>query len=155
MWQTPRLGLLLFSHSIVSDSVTTWTTARQASLSFIISWRLHKLMSIELMMSSNHLILCHSLLFLPSIFPSFRVFSNESVIRIRWPMYCSFSFSINPSETIQDWFPLGWTGWVSAVQGILKSLLQHHSTKVSIISAQLYGPTLTSTRDYWTNDSFG
>ena len=90
--------------------VTPWTAEYQASLSFTISQSLLKLMSIESVMPSNHLVLCHPLL-LPSIFPSIRVFSKESVLCIRWPKYCSFSFSISPSN--EDWFPLGWTGWIS------------------------------------------
>ena len=111
--------------------VTSWTAARQASLSFI-SWSLLKLLSVELMMPSNHLILCHSLLLLPSIFPSIRIFSSESVLCIRWPKYWSFSFSISPCNEYSglisfriDWFDL------LAVQGTLKSLLQHHSSKAS------------------------
>ena len=87
---------LQFSHSVVSNSTTPWTAARQAPLSITNSQSLLKLMSIELVMPSNHLILCHPLL-LPSIFPSIRVFSNESVLHIRWPKYWSFSFSISPS----------------------------------------------------------
>ena len=87
-----------FSRSIVSDSVTPWTAARQASLSIANSWSLLKLMSIESVMPSNHLILCHPLILLPSIFPSIRVFSNESVLRIRCPKYWSFSFSISLSN---------------------------------------------------------
>ena len=105
------LLLLLFSCSVVSNSVTPWTAARQVSLSFIISWSLLKLMFIESMMPSNHLICCHPLLLLPSTFPSIRVFSNESVLCIRWPEYQNFSFSISPSnehsELISfkiDWF---------------------------------------------------
>ena len=90
--------MLLFSHSVVSDSVTPWTAARQASLSFTISWSLLKLMSIESMMPSNHLIFCPALLLLPSIFPSIRVFSSELALHIRWPKYWSFSFSISPSN---------------------------------------------------------
>ena len=110
-----------------------WTVARQASLSIINSWSLLKLMSIELVMPSNHLILCHPLLLPPSVFPSIRVFSNESVLRIRWPEYWSFSFSISPSNEC--------AGLISfrrdqldllAVQGTLKILLQHHSSKASI-----------------------
>ena len=89
--------LLLFSCSVMLDSVTPGTAARQASLSFTISWSLLKFISIEWVMPSNHLVLCHPLL-LPSIFPSIRVFSNESVLRIRWPKYWSFSFSISPSN---------------------------------------------------------
>ena len=110
------------------------TAARHASLSFTISWSLLKLMSIELVMPSNHLILCRPLLLPPSISPSSRVFSNESVLRIRWPKYWSFSFSISPSNEHSglisfkiDWFDL------LAVQGTLKSLLQHHSLKASIL----------------------
>ena len=102
--------------------VTPWTAACQASLSFTISRSLLKLMSMKLLMPSNHLILCHPLLFLPSIFPSIRVFSNESTLGIRWPKYWSFSFSISPSNEYSglisfrtDWFDL------LAVQGILKS----------------------------------
>ena len=107
---------------------TPWTAASQASLSFTISWSLFKLMSIELVMPSNHLVFCRPLLFLPSILPSIRVFSSESVLHIRWPKYWSFSFSISPSNEYSelisfriDWFDL-------TVQGTLKSLLQHHSS---------------------------
>ena len=92
---------------------TPWTAASQASLSFTISRSLLKLMSIESVKPSNHLILCHPLLLLTSIFPSIRVFSNESVLCIRWPKYWSFSFSTSPSINIQDWFLLQWTGWIS------------------------------------------
>ena len=112
--------------------MTLWTAARQAYLSFTISQSLLKLMSIESVMPSNHLILCHPLLLLPSIFPSIRAFSNESVLRIRWPKY--WSFSIRPSNEYSglisfriDWFDL------HAVQGTLKSLFQHHSSKASIL----------------------
>ena len=90
--------LLLLGHSVVSDSVTPWTAAHQAPLSFIISQSLLDLMYIELVMPSNHLILCHLLLLLPSIFPSIRVFSNESALCIRWIKYWSLSFSISPSN---------------------------------------------------------
>ena len=114
--------------------VTAWALARQASLSFTISRSLLKLMSIDLMMPSNHLILCCPLLLLPSIFPSISVFSNELALHIRWPRYWSFSFSISPSSEYFgltsfriDWFHL------LAVQGTLKSLLQHHSSKASIL----------------------
>ena len=89
-----------------------WTEAGQASLSFTISWSLLKLMSIESVMPPNHLILCH-LLLLPSIFPSIRVFSNESALHIRWPKDWTFSFNIVLPVNIQSWFPLGWTGWIS------------------------------------------
>ena len=101
------------SCSVVSDSIP-WTAAHQASLSITNSWSLLKLMSIESVMPSNHLILCCPLLLPPSIFPSIGFFSNESVLHVRWPKYWSFSFNISPSnEYSQDWFPLGWTGWIS------------------------------------------
>ena len=96
-------------------SVTPWTAAHQAPLFVTNSWSLLKLMSIELVMPSNHLILCHPLLLLPSIFPRIRVFSNESVLHIRWPKYWSFSFSISPSMNIQGQFPLGLTGLISSL----------------------------------------
>ena len=91
---------------------TPWTGARQASLSITNSWNPPKPMSTESIMPSSHLILCSPLLLLPSIFPSIRVFSNESALHIRWPKYWSFSFNILPMKT-QDWSPLGWTGWIS------------------------------------------
>ena len=116
-------------HSVMSDSATQWTAASQASLSFTFFWSLLKLMSIESVMPSNNLTLCHSLL-LPSIFPSIRVFSNESVLLIRWPKYQSFSLSIRPSNVCSGLisFRIDWFGLL-AVQGTLKSLLQHHSLK--------------------------
>ena len=106
----------------------------RASLSITSSWSLLKLMSIELVMPSNHLILCHHLLLLPSIFPSIRVFSNELVCWIRWPKYWSFSFSIHSSNEYSGliFFMIGWSDLL-AVQGTLKSLLQHHSSKASIL----------------------
>ena len=112
---------------------TPWTTARQASLSIANSQSVLKLMSIEAVMPSNHLILCHPLL-LPSIFPSIRVFSNESALRIRWPKYWSFSFNISPSSEHSGLvsFRMDWLDLL-AVQGTLKSLLQHHSSKASIL----------------------
>ena len=129
----------------------------QFSLSITNSWRLLKLMFIELVMPSNHLILCGPLLLLPSIFPSTRVFSNESALCIRWPKYWSFSFNISPTNEHpgpisfrMDWLDL------HAVQGTLKSLLQHHILKVSILqrSALCYGSALTSIHGYWKNHSF-
>ena len=113
--------------------VTPWTVAHQASLSITNSWSWLKLMSIELVMPSNHIILCRPL-FLPSIFHSIRVFSNESVLRIRWPKYWSFSFSISPSSEYSGLisFNIDWLDLL-AVQGTLKSLLQHHSSKASIL----------------------
>ena len=113
---------------------TPWTAARQVSLSITNSWSLFKLMSIESVMPSNHLILCHPLLLLPSIFPSIRVFSNESALCIRWPKYWSFSFNISPSNEYSGLisFSMDWLDLL-AVQGTLKSFLQHHSSKASII----------------------
>ena len=143
-----------FICSVVSDSFwPPWTAALQAFLSSTISQSLFKFMSIELVMLSNHLILCHPLLLLPSIFLSIKVFSNESAIRIRWPKYQSFSFSISPSNEYSglmsfrtDWFDL------LAVQGTLKSLLQHHSSKASILHRAAFF-TVQLSHDYWKNHS--
>ena len=129
-----NLSSVQYSRSVVSNFVTAWTAARQASLSITNSQSLLKLMSIASVMPSNHLILCHPLLLLPSIFPSIRVFSNEPILPIRWPKYWSFSFSISHSNEYSglisfrmDWFDL------LGVQGTVKSLLQHHSSKASIL----------------------
>ena len=118
--------------------MTPWTAAHQASLSFTISQSLLKLMSIESVIPSNHLILCHPLLLLPSIFPSIRVLSSELALCRRWPKYWSFSFRISPSNEYSgmisfriDWFDL-------AAQGTLKSLLQHHSSKASILRCSAF-----------------
>ena len=113
---------------------TPWNAARQASLSIINSQSLLKLLSIESVMPSIHLILCHPFLLLPSILPSIRVFSNESVLHIRWPKYWSFSFSISPSNEYSGLISLR-MDWLDllAVQGTLKSLLQHHSSKASLL----------------------
>ena len=118
---------------------TPWTAARQASLSITNSWSPPKPMSIESMMPSNNLILCRPLLLLPSIFPSIRVFSSESALRIRWPKYWSFNFNICPSNehsglisSRMDWLDL------LAIQGTLKSLLQHHSSKASILQRSAF-----------------
>ena len=113
---------------------TPWTAEHQASLSITNSRSLLKLMSIESVMPSNHFILCHPLLLLPSIFPSIRVFSNESVLHIRWPKFWSFSFSISPSNEYSGLisFRVDWL-YLLAVQGTLKSLLQHHSSKASVL----------------------
>ena len=146
--------LLLFSSSVVSDYATPWTAARQASLSLPTSQSLLKLMSIELVMPSNH-ILCRPLLLLPSIFPSSRVFSSESVLRIRWSKYWSFSFNISPSNEYSGLIPfrIDWLDLL-AVQETLKSLLQHHSSKASILQHSfLDSPNLTSLPDYWKNHS--
>ena len=128
-----------YSHSVQLSSVTQlcltvtpWTAACQASLFVTKCWGLLKLMSIESVMPPNHLILCHPLLLLPSIFPSIRVFSNESVLRIRSPKFWSFNFSISPSNEYSGLisFRIDWLDLL-AVQGTLKSLLQHHSSKAS------------------------
>ena len=134
-----------------------WTAARQASLSITNSWSLLKLMSIESGMPSNHLIFCCPLLLLPSIFPSIRVFSNESVLHIRWPKYWSSSFSISPSNEYSGLisFRMDWLDLL-AVQGTLRSLLQHHSSKASILQCsaffivQLSHPYI---HDHWKNHS--
>ena len=141
------------SFSNIRIFVTSRTAARQALLSFTISQRLLKLMCIESMLPSNHLILCLPLLLQPSIFPSIRVFSNESALRIRWPRYWSFCFSISPSNEYSglisfrmDLFDL------LAVQGNLKRLLHQTPQFKTIISSTinlLFGPTLISIHDYW------
>ena len=117
---------------------TPWTTARQASLSITNSRSLPKLMSIESVMPSSHLILCHPLLLLPPIPPSIRVFSSESALHMRWPKYWSFSFSISPSNEYSGLisFRMDWLDFL-AVYGTLKSLVQHHSSKASFFGAQL------------------
>ena len=133
----PQFPVLIVAVHLLSSAqlfVIPWTAAHQASLSYTISHGLLKLMSIELVVLSNHLNLCHPLLLLPSILPSIRVFSSELALHIRWPKYWSFSFSISPSNEYSgliffsiDWFDL------LVVQGTLKSLLQHHSSKASIL----------------------
>ena len=148
---TIRHFIVVQSFSHVSLFATPWTAACQVSLSFTISWSLLKFMSIELVMSPNHFILCHLLLFLPSIFPSIRVFSNEMALHIRWPKYWSFSFSISSSNDYSglisfriDWFDR------LPVWGTLKSLLQHNSSKASVLQrpplfmAQLLHPYMTT-----------
>ena len=118
---------------------TLWTAVCQASLSITNSWSLLKLMFIESVMPSNHLILCRPLLLLPSIFPSFRVFSNESALHIRWSKYWSFSFNVSPSNEHSGLisFRMDWLDLL-AVQGTLKSLLQHHSSKASILGPSAF-----------------
>ena len=149
-WALTFSSVQLLSHVLLFT--TPWTTARQVSLSITKSWSPPKPMSIESMMPSNHLILCRPLLLLPSIFTSIRVFSNESTLCYRWLKYWSFSFNISPSNEQprlislrMDWLDL------LAVQGTLKSLLQHHSLKASILrrSAFFMGPALTSVPDDW------
>ena len=128
----PFSSVQLLSH--VRFFATLWTAACQASLSITESWTLLRLMSFQSVMPSNHLILCHPLLLPPSIFPSIRVFSNESVIRIRWPKYWSFSFNISPCNEYSGLisFRMDWLDLL-AVQGTLKGLLQHHNSKSSIL----------------------
>ena len=127
------------SLSCVQLFVTAWTAAHQASLSITSSWSLLKLTSIESVIPSNHLILCHPHLFLPSIFPSIRVFSNESALLIRWPKYWNFSFNISPSNEYSGLisFRMDWLDLL-AVQGTLKSLLQHHSSKALILQCSAF-----------------
>ena len=158
-WSRPvvrRQGCSLqLSHSVVSDSL--WpprTAAHQAFLSFTNSQSPLKLMPIETVIPSNHLILCRPLLLPPSIFPSIRVFSNESVLRIRWPKYWSFSFNINPSNEYSGliFFRMDWLDLL-AIQGALESFLQHHSSKASILWHSAFFIVQLS-QDYWKNHSF-
>ena len=142
-------------NSCVRLVATTWT-ALQASLSITNSQSLLKHMSIESVMPSNHLIFCRPLLLPPSIFPSIRDFSNESVLRIRWIEYWSFGFSISPSNEYSGLisFRMDWLDLL-AVQGTLKSLLQHHSSKASVLRhPAFFIVQLTSIQDYWKNHSF-
>ena len=137
-------------------SATPWTAAHQASLSITNSWSLLKFMSIESVMPSNHLILCHPLLLLPSIFPRIRVLSNESALHIRWLKYWSFSVSISPSNEYSGLisFRIDWLDLLG-VQGILKSVLHTTVQKHQFFRAQLsLSATLTSVHDYWKNHSF-
>ena len=132
LWNTLCTVLLLFSHSVVSNSLRPHGLPHGQWDNVTISQSLFKLMSIESVMLSNHLILCHPLLLLPSIFPSIKIFPNVLALLIRWPKYWSFSFSISPS-TEYSGFPLGLTGLISLFPGTLKSLLQHHSWKASFL----------------------
>ena len=132
-------SLIQFSRSVMSNSLRPHGLQQSRLPCLSPTARLLKLMSIELVMPSNHLILCHPLLLLPSVFPSIRVFSSESALRIRWPKYCSFSFSISPLNEYSglisfriDWF------YLLAVQGTLKSLLQHQSSKASILQCSAF-----------------
>ena len=144
------------SSSVMSDSATSWTAAHQISLSITNSWSLFKFMSLELVMPSNYLIPCRPLLFMPSIFPSIRVFPNKSVLPIRWPKYWTFSFSISPSKEYSGLisFIIDWVDLL-AVQETLKSLLQHHSSKASIPQCSAFFIVqLSLIHDYWKNHSF-
>ena len=149
--------------SVQSLSCDPMNCSTQASLFITNSWSLPKLMSVESVMPSRHLMLCRPLLFLPSIFPSIRVFSNESALSIRWPEYCSFSFSISPSNEHPGLISFG-MDWLDllAVQGTLKSLLQHHSSKASILLCSAFLIVQLShivhlshrqVHDYWKNHS--
>ena len=145
-----------FSRSVVSDSAIPWTAAYQTSLSITNSQSLLKLMFIKLVMPSNCLILCHPLLLLPSIFPSIRVFSKESVLCIRWPKNWSFSFSISPSNEYSGliFFRIDWFDHL-AVQETLKRFLQHHSSKASILRCSTFFMVQLShpIHDHWKNHS--
>ena len=149
----PRI--VVQSLSCVQLFVTPWTATCQASLSFTISWSLPKLMFIELVMPSNHLILCCPLLLLSSIFPRIRVFSSELAVRIRWSKY--WSFSISPSNEYSGLIFFRIDGFdLLAVQGTLKSLLEHQELKIisSSVLSLFYFPALTSLHDYWKNHNF-
>ena len=138
MFQSAFVLVPVQSVSYVQLFVTPWTAAHQVCLSITNSRSLLKLMSIESVMPSNHLILCHPLLLPPSIFPSIRVFSNESVLPIRWPKYWSFSFSVSPSNGHPGLiFRMDWLDLL-AVQGTLKNLLQHHSSKASVLQCSAF-----------------
>ena len=145
--------IVVQSLSHVQLPASPQTAACQASLSFSISHSLLRLMYIESMMPSNHLVLYHPLLLLPSVFPSVRVFSNELVLCSRWPKY--WSFSISPSNEYSGLisFRMDWLDLL-AVQGTSKSLLQHHSSKASILQCSVFIVHLTSVHDYWKNHSF-
>ena len=157
VWWTENFYFIQFSSvAQLCPTLCEPMDCSQASLSVTNSWSSLKLMPIELMMPSSHLILCHPLLLQPSIFPSIRVFSNQSVLLIRWPKDWSFSFSISPSNEYSGLisFSMYWLDLL-ALQGTLKSLLQHHSSKASILrpSAFFTVPTLTSMRDHRKNHS--
>ena len=133
------MKILFSSVQSLNHFATPWTTAHHGSLSISDSWSLLNLMSVEVVMPFNHLILCRPLFLLPSIFPSIRVFSNESVLHIRWPKYWSFSFRISPSNEYSGLisFRMDWLDLL-AVQGTLKSLLQYHSSKASILRCSAF-----------------
>ena len=159
--QTPCSLIFLNCYIVHSLShvwlfATPWAAAHQASLSFTISLNLLKLMSIELVMPSNHLILCLPLILLFSVFPNIRILSNELALHIRWPKYWSFNFSISPSNKYSELisFRLNWFDLLP-VQGTLKSLYQHHNSKASVLqSSAFFMAQLTSIHDYWKNHSF-
>ena len=151
MWYVHTMECSVKWLSPVQLFVTTWTIACQASLSITNSQSLLKLMSIELVMPSNYLILCRPLLLLPSIFPSIRIFSNEPVLHIRWPKYWSFSFSISLSNEYSGLisFSIDWLDFLS-LQGTLKSPFQHHSSKASILWCSAFFIVQLSSLPYMT-----
>ena len=152
--QPDRNAIVAVCRSVVSLFATPWTAACQDSLPITISWSFLKLMSIELVMPTNHLILCHPLLPLPSIFPSIRVFSNELAVRIWWPK--DWNFSISPSSEYSGLisFSIYWFNPL-AIQGTVKSLLQCHNSNInSSVLSLLYGLTVISIHDYWKNHNF-
>ena len=145
----PGVAIHIQFSSVTQSCPTLATAACQASLSITNSWSLSKLMSIKWVMPSNHLILCCPFLLLPSIFPSIRVFSNESVLHIRWlNIGVSASASVLPINN-PDWFPLKWTGWISLLSSPTPQFKSINSTVLSF----LYSPTLKSIHDYWKNHS--
>ena len=157
LWFNLKFLTKQFNHSVVSNSLWPhWTAAHQASLFITKSWSLPKLLSIDSRLPSNHLILCRPLLLLPSIFPSIRVFSDESVLCIRWPKYWSFSFSISPSNGHSGLISLGWTGRISLQSKGLSKVFSTPQFKSinSLVLSFLYSPTLTSIPDHWKKHSF-
>ena len=161
-WQSHRTSegaivvAIVHSPSPVQLFKTPWTAACQASLSLTISQSLLKLMSIESMMPSNHVILCHPLLLLPSIFPSIRIISDESALCIRWPKYWSFSFSISPSNEYSELisFKFDWLDFLAVQETLKSSRAPQFKSISSLVLSLLYGPTLTSIHDYWKDCSF-
>ena len=153
---SPMHACMLSCFSCVRLFATPWAAARQASLSITSTHSLPKLVSIELVMPSNHLILCRPLLLLPSIFPSIRVFSNKSVLYIKWPEYLSFSFSISPSNEYSGLISLGLNGWILLQsKGLSRVFSSTTVQKHQIFGTQLFNsPTLTFLHDHWKNHSF-
>ena len=156
MRHSPSFVLCAVLHSLsrlTLCNLMDWSM--QSSLSFTLSQNLLQLMSIESVMPSNHLILCHPLLLLPPVPPSIRVFSKESVLHIKWPKYGASASASALPVNIQDWFPLGWTGWISLQSKGLSRVFynttvqEHQALALSL----LYGPTLTSIHDHWKNHS--
>ena len=154
---THSFSSVQFSCSVVANSATPWIATRQASLSFTNSRSLFKLMFIESVMPFNQLILCRTLLLLPSIFPSIRVFSNESILHIRWPKYWSFSFSISPSNEYSGFisFRIDWLDLLAVQRTLQESSPTPQFKSIhSLVFSFLYSLTLTSIHDHWKNQSF-